>query len=86
MRAVSKFRFVIGYYNAIDDSFAEMERKATSRSAITKAKVYILTEHLRYERDLNAHITNDLHPEDPAIVIKLSELLIKPSKNGLKKT
>ena len=86
MNAKKEYRFVIWYYNTIDDSFAEMDRMATRLSAVTKAKVFILTEHLRYGRDLNAYITNDLHPKDPPIIIKLSELLIKPSKNGLKKT
>jgi hypothetical protein len=71
-------RFEVTYFNADDNSFAERIHFGKKIEAITEAKVFILLQHLRYKRDLNCEIRNELHPKDEPIVVKLNELLIKP--------
>jgi hypothetical protein len=75
MTRISKLRFAITYKNAGDDSFVGIIHKRLKSEAITEARVRVLLEYARYGLELKAEIKNELHPNDPPIVINLNEIL-----------
>lgn len=68
-------KYCITYYDAGTKHFAERTHVKDDKEAINMAKVKILEEHLRYNRDLYAIITGEENSGFEPVTITLEQLI-----------